>query len=248
MENKKTYLSITFYKYVNIENPEEIRDFHRELMLKHNIKGKIILAKEGINGAICGKEKNCEYYLSELKEISEFSDLTWRTTISETPECFKRTLVKIRPEIVPLGVEGITPQTAGGGNPLKPEELKEWYENKEDFVIIDARNRYEADDGKFAGAIIPPIDKFRDFASYVETIPELKQKKVVMYCTGGVRCEKASAFMKSKGFENVYKLDGGVIEFLKVAGDSNFFEGKLFVFDNRGKVGAESCCVIDEDD
>ncbi len=227
-------LSITFYKYFNIENPESIRESYKEMMLKHKIKGKIILAQEGINGAIAGHEDDCIKFLEELKTLPGLEDLTWRTTISDDGAvCFKRTLVKIRPEIVPLGIPGITPSTAGGGKPIKPEELLEWYKNGEDFILLDTRNSYEIDTGTFQNATIPGIERFRDFSKYVESISDMKDKKIVTICTGGVRCEKASAYMKSRGFENVYKLEGGVIEFLKISGETDFFKGKCFVFDKR---------------
>ena len=242
MDKEKIH-SITFYKYFSMENPNEHREEYRELMLRHDIKGKIILAKEGINGAVAGKVEDCEKFLCELKKIPELKDITWRTTIAESEDCFKRTLVKIRPEIVPLGVEGITPDTAGGGKPLKPETLLEWYRKGEDFVVLDTRNKYEADAGTFKGAIIPDIARFRDFSKYVESIKDLKDKKIVTFCTGGVRCEKASAYMKSLGFENVYKLEGGVIEFMRIAGKNNFFSGKCFVFDKRETVDALHCAL-----
>jgi len=233
-------LSITFYKYFRFENPQLQRDLYKEMMLKHNIKGKIILAEEGINGAIAGLEEDCQKYLEELRTIPELNDLTWRTTITtDGASCFKRTLVKIRPEIVPLGVLGITPETAGGGKPIKPQELLEWYENGEDFILLDTRNDYEIQSGTFQNAIIPDIEKFRDFSKYVETISNIKDKKIVTICTGGVRCEKASAYMKSKGFDNVYKLEGGIIEFLKISGNSEFFKGKCFVFDKREVIDKE---------
>lgn len=227
-------LSITFYKYFNIDNPESQREFFKEMMLKHDIKGKIILAQEGINGAIAGHEEDCMRYLKELKTVEGLEDMTWRTTLSEENiVCFKRTLVKIRQEIVPLGIPGITPTTAGGGKPIKPLELLEWYKNGEDFILLDTRNGYEIEAGTFQNATVPGIERFRDFSKYVETLDDIKDKKIVTVCTGGVRCEKASAYMKSKGFENVYKLEGGVIEFLKISGDTDFFKGKCFVFDKR---------------
>lgn len=229
-------LSITFYKYFRLENPELYREYYKKLMLKHNIKGKIILAEEGINGAIAGSKEDCMNFLQELRTIKEFNDLTWRTTISDGVQCFKRTLVKIRPEIVPLGIPGITPETAGGGKIIKPEELLEWYKRGEDFLILDTRNTYETEKGTFQNAIIPNIERFRDFSKYIESLENIKNKKIVTFCTGGVRCEKASAYMKSKGFENVYKLEGGIIEFMKI--DSNFFKGKCFVFDDRETIDA----------
>lgn len=225
--------SITFYKYFDFKNFEELREPIKELMLKNEIKGKIIIASEGVNGALCQNKENITNFLKEFGElIPDLKNLEYRDTLTQQ-QCFKRTLVKIRDEIVPLGVKGITPATNGGGKALKPEELMNWYKKQEDFIIIDARNDYEWESGRFLGAPNPNIQKFRDFKEYIKTLEEHKNKKIVTYCTGGIRCEKASAYMKHQGFNDVYKLDGGIIEFMKLNGSEEFWKGKLFVFDKR---------------
>ena len=230
------YNSITFYKYFDFKDFEERREPLKELMLKHNIKGKIIISLEGVNGAICSTTENVLVFMKELGEfLPELEGIKYRDTISDN-QCFKRTLVKLRDEIVPLGVCGISPSTSGGGKALNPKELMDWYEQGEDFVIIDARNDYEWKVGHFEGAENPNIEKFRDFKEYVEKLEDLKDKKVVTYCTGGIRCEKASAYMKDKGFDNVYKLDGGIIEFMRLEGSEKYWKGKLFVFDKRWEI------------
>lgn len=230
------YLSITFYKYFDFKDVENRRFPLRDIMLKHEVKGKIIISKEGVNGAICGIEENVFNFMKEFEEFEpEIKNIGIRFTKSDF-QTFKRTLVKIREELVPLGVSGITPYSLGGGNPLKPEELKEMYEKGEDFVIIDARNDYEWEVGKFEGAENPNISKFRDFKEYVKSLKEFKDKKVITYCTGGIRCEKASAYMKSEGFNNVYKLDGGIIDFMRLEGSEKYWKGKLFVFDKRWEI------------
>ena len=234
------YNSITFYKYFEFEDFESKRELIKDLMLKNKIKGKIIISKEGVNAAICSKKENISIFLEEFKElIPKIGSFNYRDTISNI-QCFKRTLVKLRDEIVPLGVCNISPATSGGGKPLDPKELMNWYENKEDFVIIDARNDYEWEVGHFKGADNPKIEKFRDFKEYVKRLTDLKNKKVVTYCTGGIRCEKASAYMKKEGFENVYKLEGGIIEFMRLEGSEKYWDGKLFVFDKRELVDNSS--------
>lgn len=233
------YYSITFYKYFNFKDVEEKRFPLRDMMLNHNIKGKIIISKEGVNGAICGLKQDVKEFMKNIKNIDEnLKDLDPRVTLSDI-QTFKRTLVKIREELVPLGVSGITPNSEGGGNPLDPKELLEWYENDEEFVIIDARNDYEWEVGKFKGAENPNIEKFRDFKKYVDKLEDLKDKKVVTYCTGGIRCEKASAYMKSKGFNKIYKLNGGIIDFMKLKGSEKYWDGKLFVFDKRLEIDSD---------
>ncbi len=239
---RKDFLSITFYKYVDIKNPESVRDSYRELMLEHDAKGKIILSREGINGAVSGKARDVTMFMENVKKMEGMHDLSFRVTRTEDYG-FKRTLVKIRPEIVPLGVPGVTPSTSGGGIPLKPSELREWYERKEDFIVLDTRNDYEYEAGRFKDSVNPGIKRFRDFQNTTSLLEKYKDKKIVTFCTGGVRCEKASAFLKSKGFKEVYKLDGGIIDFLKEEGGSGYFEGDCFVFDTREKIGGEFCRI-----
>jgi UPF0176 protein len=230
------YNSITFYKYFEFENFKDLRDKIKKIMLEEEIKGKIIISSEGVNGALCAKEEKIKSFLDKISIlIPELKNVSYRNT-SAQKQCFKRTLVKLRDEIVPLGVCGISPSTNGGGMALKPVDLMNWYEKGADFVIVDARNDYEWEVGHFEGAKNPQIEKFRDFKDYVKKLEDLKDKKVVTYCTGGIRCEKASAYMKDKGFDNVYKLDGGIIEFMKLKGSEKYFKGKLFVFDKRWEI------------
>lgn len=230
------YSSITFYKYFDFSNFESQRTPLKELMLKHDVKGKIIISKEGVNGAVCSLKDNIKNFMEELGILlPKLAKVSYRNTLSND-QCFKRTLVKLREEIVPLGVCSISPSTNGGGKPLSPKELMDWYEKDEDFLIVDARNDYEWEVGHFKGAENPSIERFRDFKEYVEKLKDFKGKKIVTYCTGGIRCEKASAFMKSKGFNNVYKLDGGIIEFLRLKNSDKYWKGELFVFDKRKSI------------
>jgi UPF0176 protein len=233
------YLSITFYKYFDFKDVENKRFPLKDLMLKHDVKGKIIISNEGVNGAICGVENNLKEFMKDFEKFeSNIKNIGIRFTKSDI-QTFKRTLVKIRDELVPLGVPNITPNSSGGGAALKPLELKEMYEKEEDFIIVDARNDYEWQVGKFEGAENPNITKFRDFKEYVKTLEEFKDKKIITYCTGGIRCEKASAYMKSEGFKDVYKLDGGIIDFMRLEGSEKYWKGKLFVFDKRWEIDSK---------
>lgn len=238
------YISATFYKYFNFENCNSKRDEIKELMLSHECKGKIIISPEGVNGAICTDEVKFDSFMDYLsKIIPALRGIESRKTLSEI-SCFKRTLVKVRDELVPLGVEGVSPNTSGGGEFISPNELKKLYETKEDFVIVDARNDYEWEEGSFLGAENPNIEKFRDFKKVAKKLDETlpKDKKVITFCTGGIRCEKASAYLKSQGFNDVYKLKGGIIEFLKLKDSEKYWKGDLFVFDKRNKINSPDVC------
>lgn len=225
-------LSITFYKYYTLKNLDDERQDFYELLERCDVKGKIIIANEGINGAVAGKTSNVKDFMHEIKKFPGLSKLNFRIT-KTNQECFKRRLVKIRPELVPLGKDEISPKTLGGGKTITPTQLKQWYEQGKDFKILDARNDYEYEIGRFKNSLNPNITKFRDFKNSLEKFKDLKNKPIVTFCTGGIRCEKASALMKEKGFEKVYKLEGGVIEFMKVDTHKKYWDGELFVFDKR---------------
>lgn len=225
-------LSITFYKYYKLNDLDIERKNFYELLERCDVKGKIIIAKEGINGAVAGKTRNVEKFMKDIKEFPNLFDLSFRVT-KTNQECFKRRLVKIRPELVPLGKDEVSPKTEGGGKKITPKELKKWYEEGKEFKILDARNDYEYEIGRFKNSLNPNITKFRDFKNSLGKFKDLKEKPIVTFCTGGIRCEKASALMKKKGFNNVYKLEGGIIEFMKVDTQKKYWEGELFVFDKR---------------
>lgn len=231
-------LSITFYKYFSFPDFEEHRSTYHDLMTKHDVRGKIILANEGINGAVAGKVDDVEAFMEAIQTFDDLHDLSFRVTKTSKP-CFKRTLVKLRPELVPLGKNEISPSTKGGGKEITPSQLKKWYEEGKDFTILDARNDYEFEVGRFKHSLNTNITKFRDFKKSLDDFEDLKDKPVVTFCTGGIRCEKASALMKQQGFENVYKLKGGIIEFLKVDDEKKYWEGELFVFDKRETITHE---------
>lgn len=241
------FISSTFYKYFKFGNCDDKRGSIKQLMLDHEVKGKIIISSEGINGAVCVAKPAYDLFMSKLGElIPEVKGINSRRTFSDK-QCFKRTLVKIRNELVPLGVPGIVPNTAGGGKPLDPAELFEWYKQKKNFLIVDARNEYEWKEGSFLGAENPQIEKFRDFNQVAKNLEEKnmdKKKPIVTFCTGGIRCEKASAYLKKQGFYNVYKLEGGIIEFMRLQGSEDYWKGNLFVFDKREKINS---CNLERD-
>jgi len=223
------YEIISFYKYVPLSEPEEIRD-HLKIICKNlNLLGRILISKEGINGAVSGSKSDIEKFKHELKTNLLFSDLTFREQEADY-KTHHKLVVKLRKEICAFD-EKVDLQNKG--KHLPPKELKKWYDNNEEFYIVDARNDYEYKVGKFKGAIELPIKNFREFPQGVEVLEPLKDKKVVLYCTGGVRCEKASAYMKDKGFRNVYQIEGGIINYVNSIPENKEWEGGLFVFDDR---------------
>lgn len=191
------------------------------------------MSDEGINGTVSGTPKDIGAYIDQTQAHNLFSDMEWKVSWSDE-NVFPKLKVVVRDEIVTLGVKktGTDVSLSNKAHYIEPEELLQLYEKNEDFVILDARNIYEADVGKFKNAIVPPIDNFREFPNFVKKIESYKTKDVVTYCTGGVRCEKASAYLREQGFKKVRQLHGGIHEYGEKVG-GKFFEGEMFVFDNR---------------
>jgi len=225
------YTIILFYKYVNIENPEKLKQEQFDLATKLGLNGRIIVAKEGINATLEGTNKNIEMYLKEFLSDSRFSDTHIKKSAG-TGSAFPKLKIKVRPEIVSLHLNEDFSPTEITGNKLKPEELKEWYESGKDFHIVDMRNNYEYKIGHFKNSIMPKLENFRDIPRVLGELENLKEKTVVTVCTGGVRCEKASGFLVKNGFKDVHQLDGGIVTYMEKF-PAQEFQGKLYVFDNR---------------
>lgn len=219
---------ILFYKFVEIENPEELRKSHMEFCKNLGIKGKVLLATEGINGSVSGTEEQIQKYIQELTKDSRFRNIEFKTE-DGIINPFDKMIVRVRKEIIRLG-ESIDLNKVG--KYVSPQEFLESY-NDPNTVIIDARNDYESKVGKFKGAIIPPIGAFREFPEFVKGLNLPKDTKILTYCTGGIRCEKASAYMVKEGFTNVSQLHGGIIKFCQTIPNTDVWEGQCFVFDNR---------------
>jgi UPF0176 protein len=232
------YTVILFYKYTPITNPEKCMIWQRELCQTFNLIGRVRIATEGINTTLEGKNENIEAYIEELKKFPGFEDIEIKTSVG-TGFAFQKLSVKIVPEIVKLGLEvkaDVDPNEITGTH-LKPEELKQWYEKNEDFVVIDMRNDYEFRVGHFKNSINPNITNFREVADVLPDIikenPDIQNKKVLTVCTGGVRCEKASGYLLKQGFTDVYQLDGGMHKYMETFPEQQDFRGALFTFDNR---------------
>ncbi len=229
---KSSWTILLYYKYVKIEGPEKFAYDHLKLCKSLGLKGRILVADEGINGTVGGTQEITNEYMRIMRLDSRFKDMEFK--ISEgAANSFKKIFVRYRPELVTLGTEEKIDPNKNGGKYLEPEELKKMYDASDDFVIIDMRNDYEANIGRFKNAVTLKMKVFKELPEIVKRdLLPFKNKKVVTYCTGGIRCEKASALLKKNGFKNVYQLHGGVAQFGRKFPD-NYWEGKLFVFDER---------------
>lgn len=229
VEIMKPYSIILYYCYTHIEDPDSFREEHHLFCLENNLLGRVIIAGEGINGTVSGLRDDCERYMRHLKEDLRFKDIDFKVEASEK-HGFQKLYVRVKPEIVHSSLKEVNP-TIRTGTHLSPAEFKK-LKNAKDVVILDVRSNYEHEVGKFKDAITLDIENFRDFPSKVKDLESHKDKKVITYCTGGIKCEKASAYLLEQGFKDVYQLHGGIIKYGIEEGGEDF-EGKCYVFDNR---------------
>lgn len=231
----KKYSILLYYCYTQIHNPEEFREQHHRFCLNNNLRGRIIIASEGLNGTISGLAIDCEAYMQEVEADPRFAGIEFKLE-KHDKMAFAKLHVRVKPEVVHVGLPHIDPNDRTGEY-VEPEEFRAIIQDQpEDTVILDVRSNYEHKLGKFKNAITLDIDNFRDFPEKVKELSELKKKKVITYCTGGIKCEKASAFLLEQGFENVHQLHGGIIKYGIESGGEDF-EGSCYVFDNR--IGAK---------
>ncbi|MEY3452008.1 MAG: hypothetical protein RL711_1836 [Bacteroidota bacterium] len=227
MENN--YLILLYYCYTTIEDTEAFREQHHLFCIEHDIKGRVIVSHEGLNGTVSGLKENCHKYMALLKADPRFAKIDFK--IEEYPKhAFQKTHVRVKSEIVYSSLAHINPNEKTGIH-LEPAAFKKMKDD-EDVVILDCRSNYEHKVGKFKNALTFDMDNFRDFPEKVKAIENLKDKKILTYCTGGIKCEKASAYLLEQGFENVYQLHGGIIKYGMEEGGEDF-DGKCYVFDNR---------------
>ena len=220
------------YKFVRLDDFEEIQNPLKLFLESLNIRGTLLLAKEGINGTISGDKDNILKAIDHLQSDKRFRELEIKYSYSKKPP-FKRLKVKLKKEIVTLGVSDIDPKNSNGTY-VKPSDWNELI-NDPDVILIDTRNNYEFEIGSFRGSINPHTETFREFPSYTKNnLEKYRDKKIAMFCTGGIRCEKSTAYLKSKGFENVFHLQGGILKYLEeIKEDESLWEGECFVFDDR---------------
>jgi len=229
------YQVLLYYKYTTIRSPERFAAEHRVVCEKLGLKGRIIIAKEGINGTVEGTPANARKYQAFLSSKKGFSDIHWKKSPG-TGSVFPRLSIRVRDEIVSLSLKrsrqtDVDPRKVTGTH-LSPKELNAWFKKGEKFTIIDMRNDYEHVVGRFAGSILPPLKNFRDLPKALPKLKRHAKEKVLTVCTGGVRCEKASGYLIKKGFKDVYQLDGGIVSYMEKY-PGKHFEGALYVFDGR---------------
>jgi UPF0176 protein len=238
------FLTAAFYKFVDLPDYKDRRDPLLAVCEKHHVKGLILLAREGINSTIAGLADDIHAVLSFLRMDPAFADLQHKESFSSKPP-FYRMKVRVKNEIVSMRVPGISPVDMAGTY-VKPTDWNALIADP-DVVVVDTRNAYEVAIGSFAGAINPRIDSFSELPGWVQQHNKLggsgmpstaKKPKVAMFCTGGIRCEKSTAYMRSLGYDEVYHLDGGILKYLEqIPPDQSLWQGECFVFDERVSVG-----------
>ncbi len=220
---------ILYYYFNTIENPEQFAKQHKRYCKELGIKGRIYISSEGINGTAAGTKEQMQQYKENLRSIPGFENTEFKTDEADVIP-FSKLICKTREEIVSLHMEDVDPKN--GGNHLAPDQWRKVMESGEDYVMIDVRNNYESKIGHFEGALKPDLENFYDFPQWLEEANIPKDKKVLMYCTGGIRCEKFSVLMKDQGWDDVNQLHGGILRYAKEEGGEHF-KGKCFVFDDR---------------
>lgn len=230
---------LLYYIFTPLNDPEAIRLWQRTLCERLNLRGRILISTHGLNGTVGGTVDDLKAYVKETKSYAPFKKITFKWSGGMRDD-FPKLSVKVRDEIVTFGAadelkvdeNGVV----GGGKHLKPAEVHKLLEERgDDVVFFDGRNAYEAAVGKFKNAVVPETRTTRDFLNELEddTYADIKDKPVVTYCTGGIRCEVLSSLMKNRGFKEVYQMDGGIVKYGEAYGDEGLWEGSLYVFDAR---------------
>jgi len=245
---------LLYYKFTPIKDPQAVRLWQKALTESLNLRGRILVSEHGLNGTVGGDVDDLKAYVKTTKEFDGFKDIVFKWS-DGSREDFPRMSVKVRRELV--GFKNSDDEFSvdengviGGGVHLKPAQVHELVEKYgDDVVFFDGRNAHEAAIGKFKNAVVPNTNTSRDFIAELESdkYDDLKGKKVVTYCTGGIRCEVISAMMKKRGFNDVYQMDGGIVKYGEAYGDDGLWEGSLRVFDDRMTVDfSDHAAVIGE--
>lgn len=222
---------ILFYKYVTIEDPKALMDSVRDLATAHDLLGRVLVAEEGINGTLEGSIENTEAFALELLKDARLADMNVKRS-EGTGKAFRKLYVKVRDEIVGTRFpKNVDPRVRTAPH-LSPDTLRAWYEEGKDFVVVDMRNDYEYQSGHFKGSVNPGLENSRDLPQALPKLEELKDKTVLTVCTGGVRCEKMSAFLLENGFNDVYQLENGMHAYMEKYPGKDFL-GTLYTFDKR---------------
>lgn len=233
-----TYVNISAYKFIKLTDLTSLQKQLKEYCVVSEVKGTILLSEEGININLAGSDQATKHFINSLHKDSRFADIIFKFSLSEK-SAFKRIYVKIKPEIITTGIKNLNP-ILDPQYRISPKELKKWLDEEKDFLLLDTRNNYETQIGTFSKAVTLNIEEFSGFFPKIRELPEeTKAKPVVMFCTGGVRCEKALPQMLAAGFTEVYQLEGGILNYFMECKDAHY-EGECFVFDERVGVTADS--------
>lgn len=228
------YEVLLFYKYTPIQDPHQTAQWVRMLCAEYNLLGRVIVAAEGINATLEGLHEHTQAFVNVFTADTRFADIPIKTSAGNGSS-FPKLRVKVRDEIVGTHFPKHIDPTVQTGKRLTPHQLRALYESGEDFTLIDMRNSYEIASGAFKGAVDPGMQNSRDLPNTIQKLASHKHKKVVTVCTGGVRCEKMSAYLIDQGFTDVHQLDGGIHVYLEQYPDKDF-EGVLYTFDNRATI------------
>ena len=220
---------VGFYKFVKISYLKKNQKVLLETLKKKNIRGTIIISKEGINGTISGKAADIKFTINNLKKTLKFKEFNSNNVSKSSFQPFHKPKVKIKNEVVPMNLI-LNKRIKKKDSHVDPIKWNKLIKEK-DTVLIDARKPFEYDVGTFKGAINPDVDNFRDFPKYLKKLK--KDRPIAMFCTGGIRCEKATSLLRNKGYENVYHLKGGILKYLENISSNNLYEGECYVFDER---------------
>jgi UPF0176 protein len=235
--NDENIVNIAGYRFIDLDDRDKLRQPFRYVCEKLNLKGTILLSKNGINFFLAGKQDSIDSYIEFLESDDRFIGIPLKISYTDY-QPFRRMLVRLKKEIIALGMDEIRPLDYTGEN-IKPLEFKKILDNDEEVIIVDTRNEYETRVGIFENAIDLNLSTFKDFPKAIQNLPEeYKKKQIVMYCTGGIRCEKASVVMMNAGFENVKQLEGGILGYFEET-DGSYWKGDCFVFDQRVAVDTE---------
>ena len=233
-----------FYKFKKLSGLKSLKITFQDMLLKNNVRGTIIFSNEGVNGTISGYKDNIFIIKKNLIKICKIKDFDSENNSTNNFQPFHKSKVKIKKELVPIGIQ--ISQTLKLNNSIEPKKWNSLLKQK-NIKIIDARKPFEYNVGSFKGAVNPNINNFRDFPKYLKKIN--KKEKIAMFCTGGIRCEKASVYLKKKGYKNVFQLKGGILNYLKqINKKQSLWKGECYVFDNRIsvkhklKIGTYSMC------
>ena len=226
------YKIFGFYKFKSIVSLKKKKIIIEKIFSKHDVRGTLIISKEGLNGTISGKLKKINIIKKEIKKLFSFKEFDSQNLSENKFKVFHKPKIKIKKELVPMGI--LIKNLKKGGKRIQPQNWNALIKKK-DILILDARKPFEYEVGSFKNAINPNISNFRDFPKYLNKIDN--KKPVAMFCTGGIRCEKASVYLKQNGFKNVYQLKGGILNYLKkIPKHQSLWRGECFVFDNRVSV------------